>query len=149
MRDNSFYQIYFDCDLETKKQTYEFISDIACQSSSEQKTVILEQFEEREKVGSPLIEEHVLLPHIESQYVSTSQVLIFKFKNPMDWDENIKDIHLVIAILLKKGEEQAIKKKISMFTRSLADEEFLNHLLNAKNTLDFQNTIIRFQEASL
>lgn len=150
MDDNSIFQIYFNCDFKTKEQIYDFITEIACQhTSSQQKNNILYQFKEREKVGSSLIAEHVLLPHIESEYLIESQILLFKLTSPMNWDKNIQDIQIVIAILLKKDEEEEIKKKITIFTRSLANENFIDYLLNTEEKSDFEEQIIKFQEDSL
>ncbi len=143
MNENDFFQIYFDCDLKTKDQVYDFISEIAGQhSSSQQKLAIFHQFKEREKVGSPLIEEHVVLPHIESEHIIESQILFFRLAKPIRWDDTIDDIRLIITILLKKDEDEAIKKKIALFTRSLANEDYLDRLLNIKIRLSQRNNHI-------
>ncbi|SDP18776.1 PTS sugar transporter subunit IIA [Halobacillus aidingensis] len=148
MNGNSFIQIYFDSDLETKEEVYDFISEVACaQDSCQQKHGIIYQFNEREKAGSPLIAEHVLLPHIESEHVLESRILFFRLANPIRWDETIEDIRLIIAILLKKDEEEAMKKKIAAFTRSLADEGYVDRLLNLEEK-KFQKEIIKFREES-
>ncbi|SFK33371.1 PTS system, nitrogen regulatory IIA component [Halobacillus dabanensis] len=148
MNDNSLFQIYFDSDLETKEQVYDFISEIACAHASfQQKQDIIHQLNEREKAGSPLIAEHVLLPHIESEHVIESQIILFRLAKPMHWDETIEDIRMIIAILLKKGEEEAIKKKMAGFTRSLADEDYVERLLNVEE-IEFHKEIIKIREES-
>ncbi|WP_440897928.1 PTS sugar transporter subunit IIA [Amphibacillus sp. Q70] len=146
MNDNSFYQVYFNDTLETKEQVYDFVSTIACPNHSYQKRqAIIDQLNEREKVGSPLIAEHVLLPHIESNLIKESQIIFLKLTNPISfWDNNIKDIRLIIIILLKTGEQEEVKKRISLFTRSLADEDYLERLLNVEEQSSFYKEIITF-----
>ncbi|GAA0318117.1 MULTISPECIES: PTS sugar transporter subunit IIA [Oceanobacillus] len=146
MNDNSFYQVCFNDALETKEQVYDFVSTIACPHHSyQQRQAIIHQLNEREKVGSPLIAEHVLLPHMESNLLEESQIVFLRLTKPiLFWDNNIEDIRLIIIILLKADEQEEIKKKISLFTRSLADEDYLNRLLNAEEPSSLYKEIITF-----
>ncbi|WP_017548196.1 PTS sugar transporter subunit IIA [Salinicoccus carnicancri] len=147
MKDSSLYQIYFDSEVEDKKQVYELIENIVCKSDTAgNKEMILEQLENREKVGSSLIHEHIILPHLESNYLSGTQILFIKPQKSIAWNDSIKDINLIIVILLKADEELATKKEISMFTRSLASEDFLDELLNSDRKNDFEETLLKFQE---
>lgn len=147
MKDSSLYQIYFDSELEDKRHIYELIANIGCKyDTADNKEMITEQLENREKVGSSLIHEHVLLPHLESNYLSGTQILFIKPQKSIDWDNSQKNIHLIIVILLMADEELTIKKKISMFTRSLADENFLDELLSSDTKNDFEETLLKFQE---
>lgn len=142
---NSFYQVYFNCELKTKEEVQSFISEIVCQNDPSQKEEIVKQLNEREKVGSTLIAEHVMLPHIESKQVKKSQILFIRLSEPIvSWGRQTKDIRLLIVILLKKNENDQIKKKITLFTRTLADEDYLNRLLNIKERKIFEEEIIKF-----
>ncbi|MBM4765356.1 PTS sugar transporter subunit IIA [Bacillus sp. B15-48] len=144
MEINSIYQVYFNCELKTKEEVYSFISEIVCQDNPSQKEEVIHQLNDREKVGSILIAEHVLLPHIESNQIKKSQILFIRLANPIrSWDCDTKDICLLIVILLKKNESVQIKKQITLFTRALADEEYLNRLLNHKEKEDFIKEIIK------
>lgn len=143
MGDKPRFQSYFDCHFQTKKQVYEWITEHAGQ----QKSKVIQQFEEREKAGSFLIAEHVVLPHIESEDINESQIMIFRLSKPIDWDQASTDIQLIIALVLKKDEEINIKKEIARFMRSLADEAFIDELLQAEETALYQK-IIQFQEES-
>jgi PTS system nitrogen regulatory IIA component len=144
MEINSIYQVYFDSKLKTKEEVYSFISEITCQENPSQKEEVINQLNEREKVGSTLIAEHVMLPHIESNQIKNSQILFIRLANPIQsWDCRTKDIRLLIVILLKKNESVHIKKKIALFTRTLADEEYLNRLLNSHEKENFIKEIFK------
>jgi len=144
MEINSIYQVYFNCELKTKEEVHSFISEIVCEDNPSQKEVVLNQLNEREKVGSTLIAEHVMLPHIESNQVKKSQILFIRLAHSIQsWDCKTKDIRLVIAILLKENESAQIKKKISLFTRALADEEYVNRLLNSHEKQNLIKEILK------
>lgn len=97
----------------------------------------------KEKKG--IIAEHVMLHHIESEQLEKSQILFFRLAKPIEtWDCQTKNICLVIVILLKKNESVNIKKRISLFTRYLADEKYLDQLLNSHEKEEFINRIIKY-----
>lgn len=149
MSDNSLFHIYFDCGLETKEQTYSLISQIACpDGSAQQKADIIHQFKERERIGTPLIAEHVLLPHMESEHVTESQIVICRLAKPIRWNETTEDIRLIITLLLKEHEEEETKKNIAAFTRSLANEDYIDRLLTIENQAEFHQEVIKFREES-
>lgn len=128
---NSFYQVYFNCDLKTKEEVHAFIAKIVCQNDFSQKEDVIKKLNERESLGSTLIAEHVMLPHIESNQIEKSQIIFIRLNNPiLSWDNQTKNIHLLIVILLKENENEKIKKRISLFTRTLADEAYLTRLLS-------------------
>lgn len=145
MNGDSFYQLYFNCRLETKEKVYSFISKIISGNDNYfQKRQIVTQLNEREKKGSILIADHVLLPHIESNQIDKSQILFIHLDNSIKlWDSDVKEIKLLIVILLKENENIEIKKRISSLTRTLADEDYLNYLLNIKTKENFYKEIIK------
>jgi PTS system nitrogen regulatory IIA component len=70
------------------------------------------------------------LPHIESEFFETSKILFIRLAEPiLFWDLKTTDIQLLIVILLKKNEVNEVKKQLASFTRTLADEEYLDNLL--------------------
>lgn len=145
MEINSLYQVYFNCELETKAEVHSFIAEIVGQDNPMSREEVIHQLIEREKVGSTIIAEHVMLPHIESEQLEKSQILFFRLAKPIEtWDCQTKNICLVIVILLKKNESVNIKKRISLFTRSLADEKYLDQLLNSHEKEEFINRIIKY-----
>ncbi|MFC6465224.1 PTS sugar transporter subunit IIA [Marinilactibacillus sp. GCM10026970] len=84
---------------------------------------------EREENGSVEIAEEIVLPHVESDVLDKSQIFIVRPENKMTWNEQIKQVKLVIMILLRKEETDDVKREISQFTRKLADDAFLEYLM--------------------
>lgn len=145
METNSLYQMYFNCELNTKEEVHSFIAEIAGRDNSLSTEEVIQQLEDREKIGSTMIAEHVLLPHIESDQLERSQILFIRLAKPIEnWDFQAKNICLVIVILLKKNESVNMKKRIALFTRSLADEEYLDRLINSQDKEAFINEMIKY-----
>ncbi|MER2174950.1 MAG: PTS sugar transporter subunit IIA [Carnobacterium sp.] len=141
---NLFYEVYFNRELRTKEEVYSFISEMVCQDEDSQKDEIIKQLIEREQVGSTLIADHVMLPHIESDQVKKSRILFIRLVKPIAlWDPQTKDIQLLIVLLLKKNEVDQIKKKISLFSKTLADEDYLNRLLEITDKKVFEKEMIK------
>ena len=113
-------KVFFDSPLTSKAEVFELIAE---QANPAKKTELYGLLQNREAVGSTLIAEKIVLPHLESDAVLKSQILLIKFRQEIHWDEQTGPVKLAIVIILKKQEEQAIKVAISQFTRTLADEE--------------------------
>ncbi|TRZ39718.1 PTS sugar transporter subunit IIA [Niallia circulans] len=142
---SSLYQLYFNCELATKEEVHAFIAEIVGQNNPISPEEVIQQLMDREKVGSTMIAEHVLLPHIESEQLEKSQILFLRLAKPIEnWDFQTKNICLIIVILLKKNESVNMKKRIASFTRSLADEEYLDRLINSQEKAAFINEIIKY-----
>ncbi|MDT2828270.1 PTS sugar transporter subunit IIA [Enterococcus viikkiensis] len=131
---DDFYHVFLASELASKQEIHRFIARFANQQAVDELTVLLA---DREAVGNTMIAEHVILPHLESPKIKQSQVLFIRLKEPVDLDQATPAVQLVITILLKSGETQAIKQRITQFTRCLADEEFLAQLLTSKNEAAF------------
>ncbi|MGG0740760.1 PTS sugar transporter subunit IIA [Niallia taxi] len=145
METNSLYQMYFNYELNTKEEVHSFIAEIAGRDNPLSTEEVIQQLEDREKIGSTMIAEHVLLPHIESDQLERSQILFIRLAKPIEnWDFQTKNICLVIVILLKKNESVNMKKRIALFTRSLADEEYLDRLINSQDKEAFINEMIKY-----
>ncbi|WP_207940668.1 hypothetical protein DOK78_001805 [Enterococcus sp. DIV2402] len=130
MDTNLYRQVFFNSPLQNKEEVYHFISKEICPADSSVQYEIMKQLKEREAVGSMQISEHVLLPHIESEFVETSKIVFIRLAEPiLFWDLKTTDIQLLIVILLKKNEVNEVKKQLASFTRTLADEEYLDNLL--------------------
>lgn len=130
MMNDNFFTVYLNQPLTDRNQIQRFIADFANRAEAQELIALLQQ---REKVGNTMIAEHVILPHLESPKIKQSQILIVRLAEAVDFDEETPQVQLVITILLKSGESQEIKKKIAQFTRRLADEAFLEELLNIEN----------------
>jgi len=145
MEINSLYQMYFNCQLKTKEEVHSFIAEIVGRDNPLSTEEVIQQLKDREKIGSTMIAEHVLLPHIENEQLERSQILFLRLAKPIEtWDFQTKNICLVIVILLKKNESVNMKKRIALFTRSLADEEYLDRLINSQEKEAFINEIIKY-----
>lgn len=134
MMNAEFFQVFLDQTLTDKEQLQRFIADFANKAESD---ALIDLLKNREKVGNTMIAEHVILPHLESSKIEHSQVLLIRLKDPVDLDEETPAVQLVITILLKSNESQETKKRIAQFTRRLADDEFLELLLNIESEEDF------------
>lgn len=134
MMNAEFFQVFLDQTLTDKDQLQRFIADFANKVESD---ALIDLLKNREKVGNTMIAEHVILPHLESSKIEHSQVLLIRLKDPVDLDEETPAVQLVITILLKSNENLETKKRIAQFTRRLADDEFLELLLNIESEEDF------------
>lgn len=130
MMNDNFFTVYLNQELTDRNQIQRFIAEFANRAEAQELIALLQQ---REKVGNTMIAEHVILPHLESPKIKQSQILIVRLAEAIDFDEETPQVQLVITILLKSGESQEVKKKIAQFTRRLADEAFLEELLNIEN----------------
>lgn len=133
-------QVFFDSPLTSKAEVFELIAE---QANPAKKIELYGLLQNREAVGSTLIAEKIVLPHLESDAVLKSQILLIKFRQEIHWDEQTGPVKLAIVIILKKQEEQAVKVAISQFTRTLADEEYLTELLLAEEAETFNRLIRR------
>lgn len=147
MATNSLYQVHFRSALASREAVYSFCADHASTDSSTRQH-LLQAFHDREKVGSTQIAEHVVMPHIESSQVDKSQIIIIRPAEPIRWEAGIGKIQLVIVLLLKRNESATIKRELIRFTRTLADEDHLNELLEVQEAATFTNKIIPNREES-
>ncbi|MGC6767965.1 PTS sugar transporter subunit IIA [Enterococcus sp. LJL51] len=146
MNANPLYQVFLNQASISKEQVYQFIADTAVPFLGiEEKKQIVHSLVEREKVGNTQIAEQVVLPHLESSLLGKSEVYLIRLKEEItEWTKDIRNIKLIIAILLKKDETIEEKKKISEFTKKLADEQFLEKLLIMETETDFYKEIQEF-----
>ena len=138
------YQTYFNAPLTTREETHAFIADKACPDSATQKQEIIEQLKRREAIGSTLIADHVMLPHVESKLIHDSQVMFIRLAEPMDyWDDSVEDVRLLIVLLIKEKEAEPVKAKIPRLMRTLADDAYIERLLKAKDSKQFEQEMIK------
>lgn len=138
---DKFIQFFLDSRVSSKAELFHFI---AGQANGVEQELLTELLVNRETVGSTLIADQIILPHLESDKVEKSQILFISLEEPIDWDEATGKVKLAIAILLKSDEEQEIKQQITRFTRTLADEEYLEDLANEKELASFYKKIREF-----
>ncbi|MTD38700.1 PTS sugar transporter subunit IIA [Erwinia sp. CPCC 100877] len=127
-------EVFLNCDLKSSNELFEFI---AAKAKVAAPALLIETLLEREAVGSLFITEQVILPHLESEQLLKSQVFFITFKQPLLWKAG-GTVKLAIVILLKTDEQPMIKRKIANLTRTFADEEYLQTLINEKAAVFYQ-----------
>lgn len=140
MEDN-FFQVFLDVDLKDKAQVFDFIAD---QANAGEKDALVNLLISRETIGSTSIADRIILPHLESPQIKKSQILFIKLREELNWDDKTGKVKMAVVILLKKNEEQAVKQKIGRFTRTLADEAYLEELLSENDVEKFSRKIRKF-----
>lgn len=138
---DKFIQVFIDSRISSKTELFHFIAGQANAAEQELLTGLLLN---RETVGSTLIADQIILPHLESDKIDKSQILFISLEEPIEWDEVTGMVKLAIVILLKEDEEQEIKQRITSFTRTLADETYLEVLANEKDSESFYKKIRKF-----
>lgn len=132
MNNTELFSLSFGNKYQSKEEALVHIGEFVYQHQiSVSSTGIIEEIISREKIGNTMIAEHVLLPHIQSTNVQKSHIAILRTDSPISyWSEEVSDIRLLIVILLKEQEKIDIMKKIQLFVRSLADDDFIEELLS-------------------
>ncbi|MFD2829127.1 PTS sugar transporter subunit IIA [Corticicoccus populi] len=145
MKDKVLFKLFTGCDIKDEAELYDFVSERVFPNHPESRNRLVQQFEQRERLGSALISEHAVLPHAESDFIKESKVLVLQIKNSIPvWGGTPVAIRLAVVILLKEDEQFDVKKRISSFTRMLADEDLLEQLFEAEEDEFYQ--IIKMEE---
>ncbi|MCI1903735.1 MAG: PTS sugar transporter subunit IIA [Enterococcaceae bacterium] len=132
--DDKLLNVYIDAELHSPEEIYHFISEHAASDDQKLETMIKQGLRTRALAGNIQIAEDVLLPHIESSDLTETRVMIIKLKAPIaGWSKDIGRVKLLIVILLAEKETKEIKQAIAEFMRKIADEKYLEKLLNANN----------------
>lgn len=118
--------VKLDIPIHSRAELFQYVSDTLMDT---EQLDLADLMAEREENGSVEIAEEIVLPHVESGVLDKSQVFIVRPEKKITWDEQIKQVKLVIMILLRKEEADDVKREISQFTRKLADEAFLEYLM--------------------
>lgn len=133
-----FYKVRFDVIYKTEDMTKEKLfreisryaeKNIISNSSDTLHT----QLKLREDIGKTVIEEGVALPHIESDCILNSSIILVNLKEGIsNWSDASNPIYLVIFLMIKKGETIETLKEVQTFVRYLADEEVLHSIMEQK-----------------
>ncbi|GBD63918.1 PTS sugar transporter subunit IIA [Tetragenococcus halophilus] len=134
MKHNQLFNIYKEQSFSSKEEILTFLDKESCKYTEISNLDFKNEILKREKQGSIEIAPGVLLPHFESSLFIKSKIFILPIKPEIKaWSEEIQNVHLVIVILLKTDEDRSIKQKITQFTRKLADDDYLDRLMNLGN----------------
>lgn len=113
-------------DYVSREQVYDYLANITAPGH---KQSIIDGLLYRENVGDISIEDGVIMPHVESEFLMESEVVIISVDNPIRlWNEEIKNVDLIIAIFLRTNESIEVKKEIRDFSRSLANKDNIKKL---------------------
>ncbi|ARY90571.1 MULTISPECIES: PTS sugar transporter subunit IIA [Lacticaseibacillus] len=85
---------------------------------------------DRENLGSIQVADHVILPHVEGDFIPKTKLLIIKPQtNLRKWSPSIHDVQVMVFIFLKTDESKRTKLQIIDIMRKLGKEEFIQLLL--------------------
>lgn len=130
-------QLYRGVALASSKESYDFISQVLYPTDSQLAEQLVTELDQRERTGNLQIDEGVVLPHIESDLIKKTTIMILQPVTPIEtWNDTIAKIDLVIVVLLSSQESKEGKQRVAAFMRKLADEDFLNELRNLKTIGD-------------
>ena len=133
MDNDQLFNIYKKQNFSSKEEILSFLSQEGGKYTGTSHIDFKDEILKREKQGSIEIAPGVLLPHFESSSFIKSKIFILPIKPEIkEWSEEIQNINLIIMILLKEDEDSSIKQKITQFTRKLADDDYLDRLMNAE-----------------
>lgn len=120
--------------IQTEKVLYEDIikemsNDLKQENQIQSSEVYIHEVFNRERYGKIEIYPKVILPHIQSENILKTNICMIKNNNEeMIWND--KSLKLIILLNLKPNEEKELLKEIQSFMRDLADESFIESLIN-------------------
>lgn len=117
---------FFQQPFRSRQECYEFLVG---QLGEDESTQFLHLLEERERLASVEIFPGVVMPHLESNRLKESQIIILQLQDSIQWLNTTRDVRLMILLAMKKDEEVEIKRQLIAFVHQLADEEFIQALL--------------------
>lgn len=101
----------------------------------------------REEQGSIQIAEHVVLPHVEGNFIPETKVLVIKSQIGIDhWNSNIRDVRAMVFVFLKTDESKNLKLEIINIMRKLSRDNFIQSLLEETDSAAISKL---FQESEL
>lgn len=90
---------------------------------------------DREKVSTTGLVDGFSIPHAQTDYIKKNMVLVFKFKDSLDWPSHDgKKIKIAIVILVNKKNASNHMDILSQISTFLLDDDFKSFLLNSINS---------------
>ncbi|MGI2314383.1 fructose-specific PTS transporter subunit EIIC [Staphylococcus cohnii] len=127
--------IFLNKKLDNKKEVLSYIATQANNIGiSTNVNSILEGLEKREEEGSTGMEKGIAIPHIASDYVKTSSLIIVQLKEGIEWpalDGEKTDFIISIMVPLGSGSEHL--EILAQLSRKLMDENYIKELKNANS----------------
>lgn len=142
MNEDHLFQVFLNMSLTNREEVYRFVSQQIFPNDEMKQEKIITEFAIREDLGDLKIAEHTLLPHIESNLLSESRIVVIQLTNEIaQWSIQIQNIRLLIFVLLKDGEARDEKYRVASFMRRLACDEFIDQLLTMSDIKQFFSTL--------
>lgn len=89
-----------------------------------------------------MIEEGITMPHIKSQDVKQSTIIVVKTNIEIsNWEKSAVLINIIVFLLLKENEENEKLKELQSFVRNFADNEVLEKVRNIEDQDELQKFI--------
>lgn len=137
--------VFFNEDLGTKEEVFDFISNIAFESGVvSSKESYYGGLIEREKEGTTGVGENVAIPHAKLDEINKAAVFVIHLKQQIEW-ESLDDepVKVVIALAIPKAEGGTTHIKIlTQIATNLMEDDFRIALLTAKNSDEIYNLVV-------
>lgn len=116
-----------------KNELFDYVSGYLMESGKiDSAEVLLEELQWRESMGNTLIEEDFAVPHIESNNVNETSIVLTRLKYPvLNWAGDYS-ANTIFFILIKKEEGPEILQDVKRIIKSLAYEETVELLKKAE-----------------
>lgn len=120
------------------------ISRLCAQYGGQTEDTLYRRFAEREKIESTGFGGGVAIPHAKLEGLKNPFVAVVRFAEPVDWDAiDGEGVQVAIALVMPTADKNNTHLKVlSSFSRSLADETFIDRMLKAKNPEEMYRCIM-------
>lgn len=135
-----FVTVNYDFSCQSKEEVYAWIGRQEGRTRL-QSEAIEKKFMQRESVGSIQIAPAVVLPHLEWDALAASRIYFIHLRTALHpWSDQIDEVKVVIAVLVKINETQIVKQSIVSLMRNLANDTIANQLRTANTKEAFMLT---------
>lgn len=129
--------IFFDVNVNTKKEVLEFVSDQALSLGlTDNKDGLLEDFLKREEEYSTGLQDGFAIPHAKSSHAKEIAIIYVSCKNPIKEWETLDDslvTNLFALIVPKQNAGNEHLMMISKLATNLLEDEFKNKVKSSDN----------------
>lgn len=127
-----------------KKSALKTVSKLCAQYSGLKENVLLKTFMGREKVESTGFGGGVAIPHAKMDHLEKPFIAIVRFAEPVEWDSiDGEPVRVAIALVMPRVDaDNTHLQVLSNFSRKLADDSFIEHILNDENPEELCSYIV-------
>ncbi len=120
----------------------EIISEEFANELGMKKEKILEEFLNREKEGSTVINDYLAIPHIIIEGRKVLKILIIRAKKGVQFSDEYKDINIIFAIVASPDERNFYLKTLAAIAQVCHSYNFDKKWLCARNTESLRHLIL-------